>query len=784
MALVAGVLPAVLGMVWFLINRHRGFLGMERLSRRGSLVLAFLVFQLLVDILTELTSLGHHFTGRTVGLAWLSVLAAVVAMCRRELADGLQVRRRGACLVIVARSSFHDERFWAAAGFAWLTVLVAVAWFYRPSNGDSLVYHLARVAHWVQDASVTHYATHYLAQVEFAPLHEYNLAHLHLLSGSDRLDGYVQLVATVVAIAGASEIARLLGGSRRAQLFTAVVAATIPSVILEATSTQNNDFGAAIGVALLLLVLCWKPFDTPLPGAVLIGVAAGEALLSKGTLLAFFAPVCLFLLVTAIVPELRRRRLGTLARRLAAGGALALAAAALVAGPFLFRNIQLFDGPTGPVSKSTISSELTPRAAAANVVRSTASNFSIGDGRNGVRTHVSRLVLRSAERIFNGLGVEGHDQRYALGTELDAFQVGDHSRRERVEEVGANPWHVVLLVGAGCVLLASVARGDAGDRRALLIAVGLMTGYLLFTGTARWSIFAVRYYIPLLIAWSPLIALVLVRLRPWMSRTLLVALSVACLPQLLDNTTRSILHPKWRTDSFLDPYFASEEALRVASPSAAYERLSTAIAQGSCDRLGIANWILVEYPIWVGTAHEGWKGRIEAVGVQNESRVLEVREHDPCALVRQVKADFVTPDDGLANLRFDSLALSSRPDLMTRVGADAPGFESGAAGVELRPGGGWRLGGTAPSVIGRGTVYVTTDAVRSLRVQFLGAPPGMEVEKVEPSGEARPVVTAESADGTAVDLVFPLGTTRLVVAASAISGVAPVDFGGVTVAPS
>ena len=77
------------------------------------------------------------------------------------------------------------------------------------------MYHLARVAHWIQNSSVDHYATHTTAQLELAPLQEFNMLHLHLLADTDRLDGFVQLAAFVVAIVGVSELARLLGGVER-----------------------------------------------------------------------------------------------------------------------------------------------------------------------------------------------------------------------------------------------------------------------------------------------------------------------------------------------------------------------------------------------------------------------------------------------------------------------------------------------------------------------------------------------------------------------------------------
>lgn len=48
----------------------------------------------------------------------------------------------------------------------WIAVLVALAGmlalFAVPTTGDSMTYHLARVAHWVQDHTVAFYPTQFV----------------------------------------------------------------------------------------------------------------------------------------------------------------------------------------------------------------------------------------------------------------------------------------------------------------------------------------------------------------------------------------------------------------------------------------------------------------------------------------------------------------------------------------------------------------------------------------------------------------------------------------------
>jgi len=287
------VLVLVLGLLWLLTVGHRERLGLRRLSVRGGLVVAFLIFEVLMLSVTEVTSIGHHFTSVTVGMAWVALLVLLLILARPLLAGLARTvsanRERGA-LRARFRALGLENALWLAAVVAVFGILGAIGWLYPPNNGDSMVYHLARVEHWVQNGSVAPYAAQYLAQIELSPLHEYNLANLHLLLGSDRLDGYVQLLAAVVSVVGVSEMARLLGGSRWVQVAAAVLCVTIPSGILEATSTENNYFAAAIGVALVLLMMAWTVGRGWIPRAIAIGCAGGLVVLAKGTLLALIGP--------------------------------------------------------------------------------------------------------------------------------------------------------------------------------------------------------------------------------------------------------------------------------------------------------------------------------------------------------------------------------------------------------------------------------------------------------------------------------------------------------------
>jgi hypothetical protein len=776
------VLVAVLCVLWLLTVGHRHRLGLGALSVRGALVVAFLMFEVLVLLVTEVTSVGGHFTSISVGVAWGVLLLLLLILARPLLVRLITgwAGTSGRLQTIGARLRILgvEDALWLTAILAIFGILAAIGWLYPPNNGDSMVYHLARVEHWIQNGSVAPFATHYLAQIELSPLHEYNLANLHLLFGSDRLDGYVQLLAALICVVGASEMARMLGGSRWVQIAAAVLCVTIPSGILEATSTENNYFAAAIGIALLLILIAWTVGRGWIPRAVGIGFAGGLVVLAKGTLLALIGPGVVVLALLALRKEWRAGGAAVALRRCLATGAIAITCAVAVAGPFELQNAQLFGGPLGPVSKSTLSTHLGPGGAAANVIRSTAGDFLGGGGPGELQTDIFKVLLKPLQAAFSRLHVSPSDQNYALGTRFRAFTVHDNSFFSRSEDYGANPWHVLLLLFTGIALLVALRRGSRQLRTPLLLAVGLCCGYLFFTATARWSVFNVRYQLPLIVAWCPLIAVVLGRARRVAGRLVLIALLIACTPQLFDNAARSLIHPTYTFSAALAPYFPPAAPSDNGGPgsalgagASAYGSLTDSIAQSSCKRVGLANWVLVEYPIWVGVHHDGWTGTIEDVDVMNQTQQLEITHYPACAWIRQEGPDYVAPDDGNVHLQFGNLALSVRAFQAATITTRIPGFTSTASGVRILPGGGWSLEGSRGlGVMQTGSLYLYSSSPQRVGIMMRveAGTPQLSASVEGASVNQIPVTPSPGVVGFSIQL--QTGMTSLSVSSGASSG--------------
>ena len=764
--LVLLLLVFPLALLWFSISAHRERLGFGNLSVRGAFVLAFLAFEVLLLGITELTSVGHHFTAGTVAVAWLIVIIVLLFGVRRQISSVVQRGRshNGTRFGLADRAKrlTVEDRFWLAVLTVIFAFLVAAGFLHPPFYADSMVYHLVRVEHWIQNRSVAFFATHYLAQLEFSPLSEYNLAHLHLLSGTDRFDACMELLGALASVVGVSELARLLGGSRSTQIATSVICATIPSGILLATSTDNGFFSAATGVGVLVILASFSLGSRWGYRAIALGAALGLCYLSKSTMGLLLAPAVLSLLAVAGYRQVRACGLEETVR-LWIKPALVIATSALaVAGVFLAQTEQLYGSIRGSETNDLISSPITIPGLAANVDRATAAKFQIGDGVAGIQTYVSKVALGVLGHTYSVFGVSMNDPHYASLLHSNTFAPGNFTLAQRIPAEGANPWDVLLALSAAIILVVAVVRGRREFRMALALCLSLGCGYLLVTGVSKWAPYNVRYQLPFFVAVSAVIAVALSIFPRWVTRLVLVGLVLSCLPQLLDNTEAQLVPPYQFQGPYLTVYFGLYGSPPGAERAAAYQTVTTMLAQSTCNEAAIGNWVYFEYPLWVGLQHQHYKGVLNDFDVPNVSRKLEP-SYRPSATITKQGPGYVTPNNGTVNVQQSILALSVSPKNAATIRTDIPRFQSKFRDVRVFPGGGWSTDkyGNLPFLGAKGSLYLFSDSAQPVQLQLhlvsTFAEPTVRLSEV--SGQPVPMTIGH--DTIEADLNLHRGITRI-----------------------
>ena len=170
-------------------------------------------------------------------------------------------------------------------------LLLLIAWVSPPNNYDSYLYHMARVVHWAQAGSLDHFPSGFEHQLTKPTWAETAILHLRVLWGDDRPANLVQWFSMIGSLVGVSAIAAHLGASRKAQLLAITIALSIPMGILQATSTQNDYVVAFWMVCLAYFVLRRRRVEGTSSEVVLVGLAAGLGLLTKGTGYVYAVPL-------------------------------------------------------------------------------------------------------------------------------------------------------------------------------------------------------------------------------------------------------------------------------------------------------------------------------------------------------------------------------------------------------------------------------------------------------------------------------------------------------------
>ncbi len=186
-----------------------------------------------------------------------------------------------------------------ALGYA-AAVIVGTA----PNTWDSLSYHLARAALWSQENRIGHLANAYDERINANPPNsEIALTFLLEVGTHELLTGFVQFVAALAIAVGVFALARRLGLSRRQAAFGGLLVLTLPIVLLQASTTQNDLVAASFLVAASVFLLGESRREL-----VLVALATALAIGTKIPA-AYGVPI---LIAIALVPASRHRvrRLG------------------------------------------------------------------------------------------------------------------------------------------------------------------------------------------------------------------------------------------------------------------------------------------------------------------------------------------------------------------------------------------------------------------------------------------------------------------------------------------
>jgi len=573
-------------------------------------VIFFLFIVISTEILSAFRSIDFpHLVGAWSILVFICILATAITKRWRGIPSPLEIS---------FRISWHSIFILGTIGFL-LATTFATAIFYPPNNWDSMTYHMARVANWINNNSVTFYPTWIERQNYQMPLAEFAIMHLQVLSDSDLFANLVQWMCFFMSIELCALVALELGLDKTGQLVSSVFIATLPMAVLQSSNTQTDlvltSFMLSFTLYMLRLQKCFN-----LENTLFASISMGLALLTKGTAYIF----CGALGVSLALPILLKvkENVINLTKRMACFFLIVLLALAINCGHFI-RTFQYYGTPVTGGGENYFNQTISATTLWSNTLR----NIAIHCATPSIYLNIG------IEKIFQSvLGKHANDPhttwpKTTFGTQFNLH--GDYGKNPthfRIqfsthEDYAGNPVHMVLILLAFASVFLWVR--PTGQFNVGFYVAGVLLGGLFFCLFLKWQPWASRLHTPLFALSAPIIGIALTNNKKAMPRPVVLAVILSMvlysLTFALENKTRPLLSQKWRKSSdYMELYFAGRPEM--------YESYRNAM--DTLDKIKARDVGLYftgddyEYPLWVFSKEKNHQLRFRHVSVDDSTGII------------------------------------------------------------------------------------------------------------------------------------------------------------------
>ena len=358
-----------------------------------------------------------------------------------------------------------------------------------------MTYHMARVAHWEQNQSIAHYQTHIIRQLVLAPLAEWIILHLQILSGTDILANSVQLFFFAGCMVNVSLITKEFGGTYRQQLLSILFTCMIPMAIIQSNTTQNDIVGAYFATAFVFLSI--RALKAPgFSLFFLTGAALGLALLTKGTAYFIALPFCAWMLILLL--KNFRAPVRQLIRKTLLLSVIPIVALIINSGHF-YRNTFMTGSPLGTANTMTANEGHEPKSLLIVAFKNFLNHMPV------TKSFKELLAAKTA-----AWGIDLNDEKYSYNP-IDWMKEGFSLN----EDYAQNFIHAILILLFGIAFVFKRRLYNDPLNYYTLYIFNLCISVLLFCVLLKWQPWANRLETGIFMLFSVFLALEAGNLKKW-----------------------------------------------------------------------------------------------------------------------------------------------------------------------------------------------------------------------------------------------------------------------------
>ncbi len=488
-------------------------------SLKECFVVSVLCLSAFILLSTEFLSLFSAITRISLGITWAAYIVVLIVLNKKSMPFGILPT----IYTHLKGLRRYEIGFYLFLGFILLIVFVQGI-LYPPNNWDSMVYHLGRIIHWVQQKNVDNFPTHILRQVYQPPFAEYIILQLNILTADDVLSNSVQCLYLFASVIGVMQLSSTLGLSRKEQLLAGFFAITLPEALLQASSTQNDIVVSFFVIGSVIYVFKIRKQANYI-NFILLGICVALAVVTKATAYIFLLPFLIILAISLLYQKfwLNSSIVGTLI--------ISLAIFLLLTAGMYTRNYQLsgtFLGTSHEESQLYQNQRHGPTALISNLIR----NVSLHFGYPVLSGKTKKYVHKFLDRI-------GEDENDAsLNFNSDKYKIFVNFNHE---DYGCNLIHVILI---GLLMVCTI-RKTYQTKPVFYLQLGVIAQFILFCFLLKWQYWHTRLHTTLFFAYMPVLAyqfnVVFSKRLHWIKLSIIGVLMVYAFGIVAINVSRPLL---------------------------------------------------------------------------------------------------------------------------------------------------------------------------------------------------------------------------------------------------